>query len=62
MEVDVVDEQRVAGPGHDQLREVRAIDLDLTADLSGFDEPVDITAPTDARPLDLDELGSLTGG
>lgn len=41
---------------------VRAIDLDLTADLSAFDEPVDIQAPRDARPLDLDQLGALTGG
>lgn len=41
---------------------VRAIDLDLTADLSGFDEPVDIQAPKNARPLSLDQLGALTGG
>ncbi len=41
---------------------VSSLDLDLTVDLSGFDEPVDITAPKNARPLDLNELGSLTGG
>lgn len=41
---------------------VRSIDLDLTADLSAFDEPADIQAPRDARPLDLDQLGALTGG
>lgn len=41
---------------------VGAVDIDLTADLSAFDEPVDIQAPRDARPLDLDQLGSLTGG
>ena len=41
---------------------VRSIDLDLTADLSAFDEPADIRAPRDARPLDLDQLGALTGG
>ena len=41
---------------------VRSVDLDLTADLSGFDEAVDIQAPKDARPLDLNSLGALTGG
>lgn len=41
---------------------VRSIDLDLTADLSAFDEPADIQAPRNARPLDLDQLGALTGG
>ena len=41
---------------------VGAIDLDLTVDLSAFDEPVDITAPADAKPLDLNDLGSLVGG
>lgn len=41
---------------------VSSLDLDLTADISGFDEPVDITAPKNARPLDLNDLGSLTGG
>lgn len=41
---------------------VTAIDLDLTADLSAFDEPVDIQAPRNARPLSLDQLGALTGG
>jgi hypothetical protein len=41
---------------------VRAIDLDLTATFSAFDEPVDITAPSDARELSLDQLGALTGG
>lgn len=39
-----------------------AINLDLTVNLSAFDEPVDITAPDDARPLDLNDLGSLVGG
>ena len=41
---------------------VRSIDLDVTADLSAFDEPADIQAPRDARPLDLNQLGALTGG
>lgn len=36
--------------------------LDLTVNLSAFDEPVDITAPADARPLDLNNIGSLIGG
>ena len=40
---------------------VRALDLDLTAGLSAFDEPVDIQAPSNPRPLDLNSLGSLTG-
>lgn len=42
--------------------QVGAIDLDLTATLSAFDEPVDISAPSDARPFSLDDLGGLTGG
>jgi hypothetical protein len=41
---------------------VGAVDIDLTANLSAFDEPVDIQAPRDAQPLDLDQLGGLTGG
>jgi hypothetical protein len=41
---------------------VKAIDIDLTATLSAFDEPVDIRAPRNARDLDLDQLGALTGG
>jgi hypothetical protein len=38
------------------------IDIDLSADLSDYDEPVDITAPANARPLDPGSLGSLFGG
>lgn len=41
---------------------VGAVDIDLTANLSAFDDPVDITAPENARELDLNELGSLVGG
>ena len=41
---------------------VGAIDLDLTVDLSAFDEPVDITAPANAKALNLNDLGSLVGG
>ena len=50
------------GDGTGVVDGVGAIDLDLTATLSAFDEPVDIQAPRDARELDLDELGGLTGG
>ena len=41
---------------------VGAVNIDLTANLSAFGEPVDITAPSNAQPLDLNELGSLVGG
>jgi LppX_LprAFG lipoprotein len=41
---------------------VGAIDVDLTANLSAYGEPVDIQAPADPRELDTDELGSLFGG
>jgi hypothetical protein len=40
---------------------VRSIDVDLTTTFSAFDEPADISAPANARPLDLNSLGSLTG-
>ena len=50
------------GDGTGVVDGVGAIDLDLTATLSAFDEAVDIQAPRDARELDLDELGGLTGG
>jgi hypothetical protein len=41
---------------------VGVIDLDLTADLSAYGEPVDVQAPRDAQVLDLDQLGSFAGG
>ena len=41
---------------------VGAVNIDLTANLSAFGDPVDITAPSNAQPLDLNELGSLVGG
>lgn len=41
---------------------VSSVDLDFTADLSAYGEPVDIQAPDDARELDLDQLGGLVGG
>lgn len=42
--------------------DVRSLNVDLTVTVTGFDEPVQIEAPADARPLSLDELGSLAGG
>ena len=41
---------------------VGKVDIDLTADFSAFDEPVDIQAPSNPQPLDPDQLGSLVGG
>jgi hypothetical protein len=41
---------------------VGPIAIDLTADLSAYGEPVDIQAPQDPQELDLDQLGSFTGG
>lgn len=41
---------------------VEALSADLTGTFSGFDEPVDIGPPANARTLSPDELGSLTGG
>jgi hypothetical protein len=41
---------------------VGAVEIDLTATLSAFGEGADITAPDNARELDLDQLGSLIGG
>ena len=41
---------------------VGAVDIDLTADFSAWDEPVDIQAPSNPRDLDTDQLGSLFGG
>jgi hypothetical protein len=52
----------LAADGADLAEGLGDVDLDLTVDLSAFDEPVDITAPSDARPLDLNNLGSLIGG
>jgi hypothetical protein len=36
--------------------------IDLTADLSAWGEPVDITAPANPRELNTDQLGGLFGG
>lgn len=41
---------------------VGAIDIDLTANFSAFDEPVDIQAPSNPQTLDPDQLGSFLGG
>jgi predicted small secreted protein len=48
--------------GSGVVTSVRTIDVDLTATLSAFDEPVDIQAPRNPRQLDLTQLGSLAGG
>lgn len=42
--------------------QVKALDLDLTATLSDFDAPVEVTAPTGARTLSLDSITGLLGG
>jgi hypothetical protein len=52
----------LSADGSDISSTVGPVDLDLTANLSAFGDPVDITAPQDARDLDLDQLGSLIGG
>lgn len=44
------------------LPEVSSITLKADVGFAEFDEPVEITAPPDARPLDLNDLGSLVGG
>jgi hypothetical protein len=52
----------LSADGSDISSTVGPVDLDLTANLSAFGDPVDITAPQDARDLDLNQLGSLIGG
>jgi hypothetical protein len=52
----------LAADGARLQQDLGDVELDLTVDLSDFDAPVDITAPSDARPLDLNDLGSLVGG
>lgn len=41
---------------------VGAVEIDLVADMSAFDEPVDIQAPANPQTLDPDQLGGLVGG
>lgn len=41
---------------------VKALDLDLTASLSDFNAPVEVTAPTGARTVSLDQITGLLGG
>jgi hypothetical protein len=41
---------------------VGAVEIDLTADMSAFDEPVDIQAPENPQTLDPEQLGGLIGG
>jgi LppX_LprAFG lipoprotein len=52
----------LSADGSDISSTVGPVDIDLTANLSAFGDPVDITAPENARDLDLNELGSLVGG
>lgn len=46
----------------DAVPQLTALTLTVSATLSGFDEPVDITAPTGARTLDLNAIAGLVGG
>ncbi len=41
---------------------IKALDLDLTASLSDFNAPVEVTAPTGARTVSLDQITGLLGG
>ncbi len=41
---------------------VKAIDLNLSATLSDFNQPVEITAPSGARTVSLDSITGLLGG
>ena len=41
---------------------VKAIDLTLSATISDFNTPVEITAPAGARKVDLDSIAGLLGG
>jgi hypothetical protein len=52
----------LSGDGSGISSTVGPFDIDLTANLSAFGDPVDITAPENARDLDVNELGSLVGG
>lgn len=49
------------GDGTGVVDGVGAIDLDLTAGFSDWGQPVDITEPQNARPLDPSGLGGLVG-
>lgn len=41
---------------------VKAIDLDVSATLSDFNQPIEITAPSGAREVSLDSIAGLLGG
>ncbi len=41
---------------------VGQVNIDLTADMSAWGEPVDIQAPANPRELNTDQLGGLFGG
>ena len=42
--------------------QVAALDLDLSAGLSDFGSPVEVTAPTGAQTVDLGSITALLGG
>ena len=42
--------------------QVKALDLKVSASLSDFDAPVEITAPAGARSVSLDSIAGLLGG
>lgn len=46
----------------DAAPQVKALDLDISASLSDFDSPVEVTAPAGARTVDLDSITGLLGG
>jgi len=41
---------------------VKSIDLQISASISDFNAPVEITAPSGAREVDLDSIAGLLGG
>lgn len=46
----------------DAAPQVKALDLKVSASLSDFDAPVEVTAPAGARTVDLDSITGLLGG
>lgn len=46
----------------DAAPQVKALDLELSATLSDFNAPVEVTAPPGARTVDLDSITGLLGG
>jgi LppX_LprAFG lipoprotein len=46
----------------DAAPQVKALDLNVSASLSDFNSPVEVTAPAGARTVDLDSITGLLGG